>query len=160
MVEVVTGAALGKILRMSERTSREYAKKKIFVRSGRGFDRDASIGRYVEHLRAERVGKRGVGAGETLQAERAALLRMQRERVEFELQREKGLWIEAAEVEVGLGAAMHFVRGAMLSIPQRLGVDRRTMNLVDREIRDVLTDVANGHDVAGYSLRGKADGNT
>ena len=150
-----SATTLARYLDVTTKTIAALAGAGIVKRLAHGkYDLEQSVVGYARHLKA----RERAPASESLTAERVRMLKLRADREQFEFERERRLWIEASEVERGLGAVAAYLRRTMLAIPSRIaGVDRRTMAEVDREIRLALTEVAQGKAYAGVSLPGLGD---
>src|SRR5271165_2516326 len=127
--ETVSGQVLAQRLGLTPTTISKLGGDGVLVRVGRGrYALWPSIRGYLKHVSAAASGRESASA-----RERTRLLRLRADRAQFELERERGSFLPAAEVERGLGAVAAYLRRTMLAIPSRIaGVDRRTMAEVDR----------------------------
>jgi phage terminase Nu1 subunit (DNA packaging protein) len=91
------------------------------------------------------------GAAAEVASERAALLKTQRQRAEFQLAQEVGKWVELTDVEANWANALRTLRSGVLTIPTRVaarvpGMTREMLYEMDQELREILTELArNGY---------------
>lgn len=144
-----TGPAdtLGEILGLSNRSITDLAGRGLVVRIKRGrFDVRASIRAYVDHLRELAAGR---GADSTsLTEQRTRQVSAQAELAELKAAKLRGELLPAAEVEREWASILRTVRAELLALPsriqQRLGhLTAADVAAIDREIRDVLTELGN-----------------
>ena len=154
---VVTGETLAQIIGISARRVRELRDQ------GRIPDTDG--GQYVlgDAVRAYCAGIRpasgqaaagGSALGDdddrtTLTEERTMLTRAQREAQEFKNQIAQGEFVKADEVEHVWSDFLRNLRSRVMAVPSRVRQIIPTLTahdaaLIDRELRDVLTGLANG----------------
>ena len=139
----ISARSLARLVRVAERTAREYAAKGIFVRAGRGFDLDASVGNYCAHLRRARTGKRGEGVA-LGSDERRRLARLQADALEIKIARERGALIAESIVESEWSGVVIAIRNELLAVSAQFAaaaphVERRDVATVDSLIREALT---------------------
>jgi phage terminase Nu1 subunit (DNA packaging protein) len=117
------------------------------VSKGR-FDRREAVRGYCEHIRKQASG-RGA-ANPELTEQKTRLAREQADKAEMQNAIARHELIPAADVEREWSAILRDVRAALLALPsrlqQRLGhLTTHDMTVFDREIRDVLSEIANGN---------------
>ena len=146
----VSGGELARRLGLSANAIAKLGSSGVAVKADRGkFLLWPSTRAIVAHLSASAAGR-----DSPVTQERVRLLKMRADSAELALERERKLWLPAAEVERGLSAVMGYLRRTMLAVPSRLsGVDRRVMAEVDREIRAALNQIADGRGYGGAELR-------
>jgi terminase small subunit / prophage DNA-packing protein len=150
-VTTVSTSELAEAAGISVQTAREFARRGIFVRTGRGkFDREASMSGYLAHLRRASVGKRGGGAVFSEAAnERARLAAAQADAQEMKNQVVRRALIPEAEVESTWLEIVARARAAVLAAPARIHADlphlsKHDVETIDRHLRDALTRLAVG----------------
>jgi phage terminase Nu1 subunit (DNA packaging protein) len=140
----MTAEAFGETVGLSTRSVRDLVKRGVIAKSGTGFPPEA-VKKYCAHLREAAAG-RGGKASSSVATERAALLKTQRERAEFEFAKAREEYVPFAEVESLSKAFLTGCRAAIMAIPDRispsLGLDRRTFVAIKEELRVILTDLA------------------
>lgn len=143
------------LMRLSLSQVRTKAREGLFVRCARGrYDVAASVGNYVEHLRAvaSRSGGRppSGGEGDDLRAEKLRLTRAQADKEETRVARERGELVQADAVSREWASILRDLRNALLAVPSRCGATLPHLTatdaaIFDREIRLALEGVANGN---------------
>ena len=134
---------------MSTSNAERLAGDGTFLRAQPGkYWQDASVGNYAERLRKSSTGREAPG---TKIKDRETAARA--EIAEYKLATLKGDILVAADVERALVSEVKYLRGALLALPKRIpGLDRRQMSECDREVREMLTELANSRPFAGSSL--------
>ncbi|MDY7096754.1 MAG: hypothetical protein SXU28_01315 [Pseudomonadota bacterium] len=140
---------LGTWLGVKDRTIRGYADDGIIRRVDRGlFPLKESVQAVAEHLR-EIAGRRaGTGAGSSLTAERERVAREQADKLAMQNAAARKEMISAKEVVSEWSSILRLVRSRLLATPsriqQQLGhLSAHDLDIIDREIRDALTDLSN-----------------
>jgi terminase small subunit / prophage DNA-packing protein len=148
--DTITTAALADMLGISTRSIRQHAKDGILVRAGKEYALAPSVRAYCDHLRKLATGRGGEAAMSTATAQRARLAKAQADFVETKNKRASGELVPAAEVETAWSGVLRTVRAGLLAVPSR--VQQRLPHLtahdvseIDREVRDVLTDLGSAH---------------
>lgn len=140
-------AAIAALLGLSSRRISQLAEEGIAVRTGPGtFDAAVTIQNYVRH----QAGKAGNQAATLdLNAERARLAREQADQIALKNAVTRGEVLEAEAVAQQWEGIVAEVRSAMLAVPGRLrrragaALDAAAITLIDHEIREALTALAN-----------------
>jgi hypothetical protein len=140
----VSGAALARLLAIDERTVRKLADAGTLARIGRGrYDRDASITRYVTHLR-DVAGRRHDSTDAATAHARYKLA--QAERAELEVAERSGRLVERHLVSEGWQILMRAVAKWSLGLPGEilfaLGLPQASKPLIEKVVRDGLHDLA------------------
>lgn len=128
----------------------ELVRRKILP-TGKGvgaLDIDACRKAYVEHLRGIAAGKIGEG-GFDLTDERARLAKEQADAQAMKNALARGEMLDATEAERTWGEVLRGIRARMMAVPsrvrQRLGhLTAAEAAIIDREVRDALTEAAGG----------------
>jgi phage terminase Nu1 subunit (DNA packaging protein) len=133
-------------LGVSERAVAEYAHKGIIVRSGRGVVRLKDSIRAVCHHFREGASRRGTTSSLTTQRERIAS--EQADKLAMQNATARREMISAKSVADEWASVLRMVRSRMLATPsriqQQLGhLSAHDLDIIDREIRDALTDLSN-----------------
>jgi phage terminase Nu1 subunit (DNA packaging protein) len=146
----ISGPDLAGLLGVGESTIRALAGEGRLVKLARGrFDRDASVRRYCEHLRAVAAGRGGPSGVESLTAERARLAREQADGHALKNAVSRGELLPAERVTATWRATLADVRARMLAVPSRVGarlghLTRDDVAAIEAEVRDALREAANG----------------
>jgi len=154
MSDNVSARDLGAYLGVSDRSVRELAARGAIERTARGrYDLADSVRRYCTHLREVAAGRGGEGAVLDLTQERARLAREQADAQELKNRTSRGELLPADAVEREWSDILQRVRSALLSITGRVRQQISTMDtaqatILDREIRDALTALADDRDDA------------
>lgn len=120
------------------------------VRVAKGkYDLWTSITNYLAHLRETAAGRGGEAGVLDLTAERARLAKEQADGHQLKNEVTRGQMVLADDVARVWADEERAIRAAMLSVPNRIqmedtGFTRSDIAMIDRAIRDVLTEV--GHD--------------
>ncbi len=174
----ITKSALARQLKTSPAMITKYARMGMPVRDDGLVDSKAAetwIATNV-HLRvgnedkganrARRLIKSARKAGPAdLTDGRARLVQLQADQAQFKLERERGLYVLAADVERTWSHDWRSVQQHMLAVPSKIqqrltGLTRHDIEEIDRTIRDALTEAADG--IIQDAEKGKATeaGNT
>lgn len=146
----ISGPELADLLGVHERTIRDLAKDGFVVKVGRSaYDRDASIRKYITHLREVAAGRGGEAGVVTLTAERARLAREQADAAAIKNASARGELVPAAQVAATWRGILTGVRARFLAVPSRVRtalphLSRTEVDVIEREVRDALTECANG----------------
>lgn len=143
-----SGDELARLFGIGDRHLRALADEGHVVKTGRAtYERDASITRYVTHLRNVAAGRGGDEHVATLTAERARLAREQADNWARRNAAADRELLPAAQVERRWQEILAGIRSRLLTVPSR--VRQRAPHLsatdvatVDREVRDALTEAA------------------
>jgi Phage DNA packaging protein, Nu1 subunit of terminase len=137
-------------LGVSDRTVRDLADRSIIIRTGRGkYDLRASIAAYTAHLREVSAGRGGETQILDLTEQRARLAKEQADATALKNATTRGELVKAEAVAQEWEGIVAEVRSAMLAIPGRIrrragsAFDAAAIALVDQEIREALTALAN-----------------
>jgi hypothetical protein len=102
-------------------------------------------GRTLTELRSSQKGGKRPYDAAIVSTERAALLKLQREKLEHEFAVTKGEYMPKDEAQATMAELVRFIRDSVLAIPNNLiGVDRSTIRQVDDMVREILTEMAGG----------------
>lgn len=154
-------AALAGLLGLSSRRISQLAEEGIAVRTGAGtFDAAVTIQNYIRH----QTGKAGSAASALdLNVERARLAKEQADGQSMKNAQLRGELLDAEAVAQTWESIIAEVRSAMLAVPGRLrrragsALDSAAIGLVDHEIREALTALANADaDQAARPREGEA----
>ena len=142
----VSATLLARHLDLTTKSIASLAQAGVVARLAHGrYDLEKSTIGYVRHLRASRT-----PAAAEVASERAALLRLQRERSEFEFGKQKGEYVAFSEMDRTVADIITAVRAAVMTIPERispsLGHSRETYVALKEELRRILTDLAKVED--------------
>ncbi len=137
----VSATVLARHLDVTTKTIAASAQAGTVVRVGHGrYDLERSVTAYIRHLRASRT-----PAASEVAAERAALLRLQRERAEFELAKTRKEYLPLAEVNAAGESVVRCCRMAVMTIADRIGpgvgLSREGYFALKEECRIILTDL-------------------
>jgi phage terminase Nu1 subunit (DNA packaging protein) len=136
-----TTIELADLLGITERHVNQLAGRDVLAKIGRGtFDTRASLRGFLDYAK-----RRG---NVDLDAAKLRLVSEQAEKVELQNATVRGELVPAAEVEREWAGILRDVRAAMLALPPRLSsllphLSASDIAMIDREIRDVLTETAN-----------------
>lgn len=128
---------------ISRNTAQDYADKGVFVAVSPGkYGLVKSTNNYIERLR-----KAASGRGGPIETARAKLIEAQTKLAEKKAGALSGELVPIKEVEVYWASVLKAVRAAVLAIPTRIaarvpGVGLPIVDAMDREIRDVLSGLA------------------
>ncbi len=128
---------------ISKQTAQTYASKGMFVAVSPGKYRLVkSTNNYIEGLR-----KAASGRGSPVESARAKLIEAQTKLAEKKAGALSGELVPIKEVEVYWASVLKAVRAAVLAIPSRVagripGIALAILDAMDREIRDVLNELA------------------
>jgi phage terminase Nu1 subunit (DNA packaging protein) len=117
---MVTQQAIAAHLDLSTRRVRELIHAGVISRNA---DLDAARLSYLRYLREQTAGRRGDPGAPDLVTERAALARVQRERIEIEIARTKGQLVPAAECERTFAEMLKIVVAMLETLPDVLERD-------------------------------------
>jgi phage terminase Nu1 subunit (DNA packaging protein) len=137
----VTGENLANWLGISETQVTSFARRGVIVRAGRkGFELEASIRSYCQHLREQAVGRK---AGDAPMKDRARLAKAQADSVEQKTAIRAGKLLDAEAVEAEWTGVCRTLRAGVMRIPRRagarLGLDAEQVRELDAECREILT---------------------
>ncbi len=154
---VVNDLELGELIGIADRNVRELVRQGVLTkRAGENaYPMRASVAAYCAWLRERAAGR---GTGQTAE-HKARLVKEQADRVALDNQAKRGELVPAREVEAVWTGAMAALRGRMLAVPtrcrQRAGhLTLADVSVIDREIRDALTELAGG----GEPLENSSEG--
>jgi len=137
IAEGVSAKTLAVLLDMQERTIRQYARKGIFVRAGRGqYLLTPSVRNYVRELRETAAGR---GGNELDAVDENARLRIaQRENMELRNAILKGQSIPKDAIAPAWARVMRTIRTNMLAIPNRARFRLQHLTAQDVETLDEI----------------------
>lgn len=148
-----TADQLGRLLGISGRRCRELASEGVFPRaSGGRYPVEACVQAYVASLRTAAKAKpatdpKVAAAGLDGRQQRARLARLQADRVELELQRERGELVEVRPLQIKLVTMITGVRNKIMSVPPmargrlpHLTID--DIEILEDELRQALEQLA------------------
>lgn len=147
----IGGADLCDLLGISPAMLAELKKRGIAVHYRRdAYDLAKTVNAYVTHLRDTASGRGGEEHVTSLTAERARLARGQADAQAIKNAKLRGELIEAAAVERQWSDILRQVRARILAVSPRLrqvlDLDAHQANIVDREVRDALSELGNAGD--------------
>jgi terminase small subunit / prophage DNA-packing protein len=148
-MNTISTSGFAELVGVSERSVRELLRKGIIKRDvDGGILHPEGIRSYVSHLRELAAGRGGEAAAEVA-SHRAALLKIQAARAQFQLDQELEKWVELTDVEAHWDSALRTLRAGVLAIPTRCsarvpGMTREMVYEMDQEIRELLTELARG----------------
>ena len=137
----VSATVLARHLDTTLKTIAALAQAGTVVRLSHGkYDLEKSVTGYIRHLRSSRT-----PAAAEVATERAALLRLQRERAEFEFAKTRKEYLPLAEVNAAGESVVRCRRMAVMSIADRVGpsvgLSREGYFALKEECRIILTDL-------------------
>ncbi len=137
----VSTTVLARHLDVTTKTIASLAQAGVIVRTAHGrYDLQKSVVGFVRHLRSSRT-----PAASEVATERAALLRLQRERAEFEFAKTRKEYLPLAEVNAAGESVVRCCRMAVMSIADRIGsgvgLSREGYFALKEECRIILTDL-------------------
>lgn len=140
-------AAIAGLLGLSTRRLNQLAEEGIAVRIAPGtFDATATVQAYIRHV-SGKAGSQTVNLD--LNAEKARLAKEQADGQALKNAQARGELVEAEAVAQAWEGVVAEVRSAMLAVPGRLrrragaSLDAAALELIDHEIREALTALAN-----------------
>jgi phage terminase Nu1 subunit (DNA packaging protein) len=145
--DVVSAEDLAAWLGVSTRVVRDLAQRGIITKAGKGnYPLRDGIKAYCTHIREQGAGRAG---SNTLTAERLRAVREQADKLALQNAATRGEMLSARTVESTWATTLHGVRAAMLAIPSRIqtrlsSLTAQDVAVIDREIRDALTEAAQG----------------
>ncbi|MEY8841790.1 DNA packaging protein [Cribrihabitans sp. XS_ASV171] len=114
------------------------------------YDLEATVRNYVQHLRSIAAGWGTADQAAQLTAERARLAKEQADAQAIKNAKVRGELVEAIEVERGWSDLLRKVRARILAVPPRLrqalDLGAREAEIIDRALRDALSELGNGDD--------------
>jgi len=147
----VTAAELGEFLGLSSRAIRSLADEGHVVRAPEKarYRLAESVRTYCAHIREIAAGRGGASGVSTLTAERARLAREQADAAAIKNAAARGEMIPASKVTAEWRGILTGVRARVLAIPSRIRaklpqMTRAEVEIIEREVRDALTEAANG----------------
>lgn len=147
--ELVRAKVLADWLGVSERSIAGYAQDGIITRADRGIYRfKESVRAVCHHFREMAARRTGTGTTSSLTAQRERIAREQADKLAMQNAATRGEMVSAKAVSDEWASILRLVRSRMLAAPsriqQQLGhLSAHDMDVIDREIRDALEDVAN-----------------
>ena len=129
---------------ISMKTAREYSLKGLFVRAGATrWQMVPSVNAYTEFLRKSASGRSTIS-----EASKARLLDAQAQQAEAKAGLLAGTLIQLAVANARWATYLRTMRSMILAIPSRVGgqvpgLGLEVLDVVDREVRNVLTEMAN-----------------
>ena len=143
----ISTSDLAHLLATTPKTIAAYANQGVVARLGRGrYNEVESVRGFAKHARSTRTSS-GDTATASVAAERAALLRAQRERAELTLERASGRLMDIDEVNAYVTKILVDERQRVLALANimthRASLSQEQSAVVEDEIRAFLTDMAN-----------------
>lgn len=151
-VHRIGGADLCELLDISPAALTDFHQRGLAVKLGHdAYDLGATVRAYTGHLRGIAAGRGGEEHVNTLTSERARLAKEQADAQAMKNAALRGDLVAAAEVMREWGGVLRKVRAAMLAVSSRLRsalphLTAADAAIIDREIRDSLTELAHGDD--------------
>jgi len=147
----IGGKDLCHLLGLSSGALADLKKRGIAVHLGHdAYDLEATVRAYVTHLRGVAAGWGSEEQAINLTAERARLAKEQADAQALKNAALRGELVPAADVERAWGDVLRQVRARILAVPSRL---RQSLtlapadaDLIDRELREALTELGNDND--------------
>lgn len=149
--DLITTDQLADLLGIAERQVQALARQGVVKQAGRGrFYRRDSVRAYCADMRTKATGR----GGNPFVHEKTRLAREQADKIELQNAAARGELLPAADVEATWAATFRDIRAGMLALPsrlqQRLGhLTAHDVTAIDREIRDLLTEMGNGPEKTG-----------
>jgi phage terminase Nu1 subunit (DNA packaging protein) len=137
----ITTARLAQLFDTTAKTIADLGKREIIVTAGKKgrWQRDASITRYVRHLRSEAAGR----GGDTGADVRARLGAAQADLAAEKVKAMRGETLPTAEVEALWTSKLRAFRNRILAIPSRVkDLSARQSVLLSTELRACLDELA------------------
>ena len=154
--DTATADQLGALLDISGRRVRELAAEGVFQRAGGRYAVLPCVHAYIGDLRTRERAKPGpdplvVAAALDGRQQRARLAKLQADRVELEIQRERGQLVDAEAIKVAYVTLVTQARNRLLSVPgaakgriPHLSVDE--IEAIEELIARALEEIADGDD--------------
>lgn len=147
----IGGKDLCGLLGLTSGALTDLKKRGIAVHLGHdAYDLEATVRAYVTHLRGIASGRGGEEQTANLTAERARLAKEQADAQALKNAALRRELVPAADVERAWGDVLRQVRARILAVPSRLrqALDLTTadIDVIDRELREALTELGNGDD--------------
>ncbi len=139
---------LASVLGVSDRVVRDLATRGLAVKTAKGrYKVFESIGLYTEHLRSIASGRGGEDGQLDLTAERARLAKEQADERAMKNAALRRSLLDAGEVEREWTDVLRRIRSRFLTVPSRFRqrvpeLDAAQIAILDREIRDILMELA------------------
>lgn len=144
MKATVSAFELSSMIGVSTRTVRDLSARGIIARAGDGYPWPESNLRYTSHLRELASGRGGTAAA-SVATERARLLAAKATAAENENKLVSREFVPSNEVETEWSKRFEGIKRTLLALPSRIAwLDRSTRAELDREIRALLSDIADG----------------
>jgi terminase small subunit / prophage DNA-packing protein len=143
--ETVSAAELASLLLVSRKTVAEWAALGIVVRVGHGrYALRESVKGFAQHVR-ERDRGGDAAAVSSVAEQRARKLKLECDPLERGAGMQSGKLLDAAAMTQALSVRFRSFRDGMLRFPKTLPwLDREALARLDEEIRELLTDFADG----------------
>ncbi|WP_289153124.1 DNA packaging protein [uncultured Salipiger sp.] len=150
-VHRIGGKDLCDLLALSSGALTDLKKRGIAVHLGHdAYDLKATVQAYVQHLRGIASGRGGEEHTVQLSAERARLAKEQADAQALKNAKARAELVDASEVEHRWADVLRKVRARILSAPPRLrqvlNLDAESAEVIDRELRDALSELGNADD--------------
>jgi len=154
--DTATADQLGALLDISGRRVRELAAEGVFPRAGGRYAVLSCVHAYIADLRSRERSKPGpdpqaIAAALDGRQQRARLAKLQADRVELEIQRERGQLVDAEAIKVAYVTIVTQARNRLLAVPgaakghlPHLTVDE--VEMLEGLIAAALEEVADGDD--------------
>jgi phage terminase Nu1 subunit (DNA packaging protein) len=153
---------LATMLGVTGKTIAAWAAAGVVKRIGYGkFDLALSVQGFAKHMKA--LAEKGGDASVTVAAERALLLKVQRQRGELELAKSRGDLVSSAEIMEEFRKHCLIVQREIAMVPGYLmnrivGIDREVVQMIDEKLREaagIIEDGGSLSDHKGYDREGR-----
>lgn len=150
-LHTVGGKDLCALFDISPAALTDLKKRSLAVHlSHDSYDLTATTRAYVQHLRGLAAGWGTGDQAVTLTNERARLAKEQADAQALKNAKLRGDMVDASEVERTWVDALRQLRARILAVPPRLrselpDVDPQAVDIIDRALRDILTEIGNGN---------------
>jgi terminase small subunit / prophage DNA-packing protein len=147
---VVTAAVLADLLAVSPRTIADLGKRGVVVKQGvKGYRLRESVRGYAEYLRKALADRGDAATAASAAKERSRLLKEQADAQAIKNATARGELLAANEVVRKWSDILRTVRDRLLALPGRVATQiphlkRSDTAILDREIRDALTELSDG----------------
>lgn len=148
----IGGADLCGLLGVSPAALTDFHQRGLAVKLGHdAYDLGATVQAYTAHLRGIAAARGGEDHVLALTTERARLAKEQADAMALKNAEKRGELVSAASVASGWSDTLRGVRARLMALPSRLRASLPHLSaadvaLIDREIRNTLTELANGDD--------------
>lgn len=148
----IGGADLCELLGVSPAALTDFHQRGLAVKLGHdAYDLGATVQAYTAHLRGIAAARGGEDHVLALTTERARLAKEQADAMALKNAEKRGELVAAASVVSGWSDVLRGIRARLMALPSRLRADLPHLSAsdvaaIDREIRNTLTELANGDD--------------